>query len=67
MHADNGNPERPERDFVDINDPKDVETWTNALHITKSELEQAVEIAGSSAGDVYDYVLRSRQKAQPPG
>lgn len=61
------NPERPERDFVDLDDPRDVEAWTSALHISKSELERVVEIAGSSAGEVYDYVLRSRQMAQPPG
>ena len=65
MRGDNIDPERPERDFVDVDDPHDVEVWTSALHISKSELERAVEIAGPRAGEVYDYVLRARQLRQP--
>ena len=60
MKASAMDPRRPEQDFVDIEDPKDVETWTRSLGISRQDLEQAVLTVGPSVGRVYDSLGRAR-------
>ena len=57
-------PRRPERDSVNLHDESDVQSWTQALGITREELERAVAAVGNATGAVYDYVNRHRSSAQ---
>jgi hypothetical protein len=60
MSDDKGDPGRPDRDRIDMNDPDEVRNWTQSLGVTKEELQRAVEAVGNTAGKVYDYLGRSR-------
>ena len=61
MSDDKGDPGRPDRDRIDMNDPDEVRNWTKSLGVTREELQRAVEAVGNTAGKVYDYLGRSRQ------
>ena len=61
MSDDKGNPGRPDKDRIDMNDPDEVRNWTKSLGISREELAKAVEAVGNTAGKVYDYLGRSRQ------
>lgn len=61
MSDDKGDPGRPDRDRIDMNDPDEVRNWTQSLGVTREELQRAVEAVGNTAGKVYDYLGRSRQ------
>jgi hypothetical protein len=62
---ENGSQPRPHGDSVDLKDEGQVEIWTRSLGITRELLEQAVAAVGSSTGEVYDYIGRSRLNRPP--
>lgn len=61
MSDDMGDPRRPDRDRIDMNDADEVRNWTESLGVTREELQRAVEAVGDTAGKVYDYLGRTRQ------
>ncbi|MEO5694544.1 MAG: DUF3606 domain-containing protein [Usitatibacter sp.] len=53
---------RPEGDYVDLDSPLVLSDWTRSLGVTVDELVRAVDAVGTSAGKVYDYLWRARQR-----
>jgi hypothetical protein len=49
---------QPDRDRINMNEPHEVQYWTEALGVTKAELEAAVQAAGVMADDVRKYLRR---------
>jgi len=46
------NDTRPDRGKIDVHDAREVQCWAKHLHVTKDELQQAVDKVGNGAAAV---------------
>jgi hypothetical protein len=56
MADDKSNRGSPDRDRIDLSDADEVRNWTQALGVSKEELESAVRAAGNSAARVREHL-----------
>lgn len=59
---DKNNTGYQDRSRININEDYEVQYWTEKLGITKEELAQAVELVGTSAAAVEEYVNSYHRK-----
>lgn len=59
---DKNNTGYQDRSRINVNEDYEVQYWTEKLGITKAELVQAVELVGTSAAAVEEYVNSYHKK-----
>jgi hypothetical protein len=58
MSDDKQNRGNPDRQRIDVNDPKELNNWAKSLGVSTEEIEAAVRKVGSTADRVREYLQR---------